>query len=250
MTTCPRCGRVAGDEIVCAGCGMSLALARRSAADAGLIDSLGLAETGGAAPAGRDARLWRLALLVCAICVLAVVGALLLLHQHGGRPADLAGAPTTTAGSPSPSPAGTPAVTSSPTPSPTGSPAPRTPAPSTSPSTGRSGSPSEVALHSTSPARGTVARTSAGRPPGTPRSVALARGGAGTQCGPHCYSLVVTLAGFPGGSHAVACFSGHSGRFGGYSTTAATSSGCTFKRPHDTVWVLVDGRYRSNTLTW
>src|SRR6266498_500158 len=94
MTTCPRCGRVADDEIVCPNCGMSLALARLSAAQSapGLMDDLG-AEAGAEVAAeegadesegsSRDVKMWRLAALVCLTCLLAATTAIVLLNQHG-----------------------------------------------------------------------------------------------------------------------------------------------------------------------
>jgi hypothetical protein len=78
--------------------------------------------------------------------------------------------------------------------------------------------------------------------------VRLAKGGT-SSCGPHCYSLVVTVDGFGAGSHDVSCFSGHAGEFGSYATSATTSTGCSYGHPHDTVWVVVDGT-RSNTVSW
>ncbi|MDT4915496.1 MAG: hypothetical protein QOH89_196 [Pseudonocardiales bacterium] len=71
----------------------------------------------------------------------------------------------------------------------------------------------------------------------------------GATCGPHCYSLAVSLRNFAAGPHTVACWSGHAGQFDSYSTSTQTSSGCSYGHPHDTVWVVVEG-HRSNTVTW
>jgi hypothetical protein len=70
------------------------------------------------------------------------------------------------------------------------------------------------------------------------------------QCGPHCYRVVVTLADFPSGTHRVACWGGHGGLFASYTTSAVTSATCSYRKPHDSVWVIVDGTYRSNTVSW
>ena len=76
----------------------------------------------------------------------------------------------------------------------------------------------------------------------------LAKSGSAV-CGPHCYALVVTLTNFAAGQHGVACFAGHAGQFGGYTTSSVTSDNCTYDHPHDSVWVVVDG-HRSNTVSW
>jgi hypothetical protein len=60
---------------------------------------------------------------------------------------------------------------------------------------------------------------------------------------------VVTLSNFSAGSHTVKCFSQHDGEFGSYTTSATTSSECTFRRPNDTVYVVVDGHH-SNAVIW
>jgi hypothetical protein len=78
--------------------------------------------------------------------------------------------------------------------------------------------------------------------------VTLTKGALAT-CGPHCFPLVVRLTNFSPGTHTVNCFSGHDGQFGSYSTSATTSSGCTYRRPNDIVYVEVDGR-RSNAIIW
>jgi len=61
---------------------------------------------------------------------------------------------------------------------------------------------------------------------------------------------VVSLTGFGRSAHQVACWAGHGGLFGQYPTSSSTSSGCSYRHPHDVVWVVVDGRYRSNTVAW
>lgn len=247
MTTCPRCGRVADDEIVCAGCGMSLALARRVSAEEspGLLDGLATEQETDPGSAARDVKLWRLAALVCVICVLAATAAILLLHQHGSRHADL-GQPLTTSagGTAEPSASATPSADSA-----VGSARPgTTPATSTTgatPSRTRArATATQAAAHPTSAARATSsARTSS-------PAVQLARGATDPRCGPHCYLLVVTLSAFPGGQHKIQCWSQHAGLLATYTASAATSAGCSDRRPRDSAWAVVDGRIRSNTVTW
>jgi len=60
----------------------------------------------------------------------------------------------------------------------------------------------------------------------------------------------VTLSAFPSGAHAVACYSAREGLFDSYTTSAIASAGCAYKRPRDSVWVIVDHTYRSNTVSW
>jgi hypothetical protein len=242
LTTCPRCGRVAGDEVVCAGCGLSLALTRRkgSADSAALIEALGAAEEH--SPISRDVKIWRVALLVCVTCLIAGVAALVLLHQHGsdkaGRELPLPTAPAT---SPEVSALATPAASSV---TRSGHPSTTT---TTKPEVGHSpttAAPSKTA--STAPR--SLQRTTSSTP--AVRSVHVSRGSLDPKCGPHCHRLNVTLSAFPSGTHRVACWSARGGLFSSYATTAVTSADCTDKRPHDSVWVSVDARYRSNTVTW
>lgn len=250
MTTCPRCGRVADDEIVCADCGMSLALARRTAAvqaahasaaaapAGGLMDEFASDESGPDEPA-RDVNVLRLAAIVCITCLLAAATAVLLLHQHGttnkhnalpfttssGAGSSPAG-PYTSSRAGSTRPDGTTQTTPSPTPS-------------------RSKSPTASARPSTP--RNRASRTSLAS---ATRTVRVAKGSLDSGCGPHCYRLVVTLSGFSGGTHQVTCWSTHGDQLGSYSTSSSTSAGCTDRRPRDSVYAIVDNRYRSNTVSW
>jgi hypothetical protein len=252
MTTCPRCGRVAGDEIVCAQCGMSLALVRRNAAarSTGPIDALALAEDGGADT--RDVKLWRVGALVGLTCLLAAAAAIVLLNQHGSGKADL-GLPRTTAPSraappldPSVDPSGGPTRVPAETPTAVKITGPAPPTRSkASQAAARSTSTASRRATSAPPSR--AARTSSAAPG---RSVHLVKGALDRPCGPHCYYLVVTLVAFPGGTHSVACWAGRGGLFARYTMTAATSATCFYKRPRDSVWVVVDGTDRSNTLGW
>ena len=66
---------MADDEIVCADCGMSLALARRTVAvqtAQGVVPPGGLLDEFASEPesgeSGRDVTLWRLAVIVCVTC--------------------------------------------------------------------------------------------------------------------------------------------------------------------------------------
>jgi hypothetical protein len=208
MTTCPQCGRVAGDEFVCADCGMSLALARRTAAveaaqaaaaaaelpSPGLLDEFGSEEAIDGDPE-RDVTAWRLAAIVCITCVVAAVTAIVLLHQHGSPDKQAALPFTTSSGAGSTTPA--------------------------------------------------VPSSSSGAP-----STRAAKGSPDPDCGPHCYRLVVSLSGFSSGQHRVSCWSGHDGQFASYLTSATVSDSCAFRRPNDVVWAVVDGTYKSNSVTW
>jgi hypothetical protein len=262
MTTCPRCGRVA-DELVCAECGMSLALARRRAEppppespqpaapvalpppSADLMDELAAEDED--AETGRDVRVLRLAALVVMTCLLAAAAAIVLLHQRGSTPHNDVGLVQPTGSNAAPSGA-------TPTSRPSSAPSARHSTQPTSPATPSSSKPkptaSQVAKRSSSsaPSR-TTSTTRSGAPPAA-RSVHLAKGGLDPSCGPHCYQLVVTLSDFAAGAHHITCLSQHGGQFGSYTTSATTSAGCADRRPHDVVWVLVDGSYRSNTVTF
>lgn len=251
MTTCPRCGRVADDEFVCAGCGLLLVGVQREEAPS------------------TEVSLRRLAAFVVLICALAAGTAFVLLRQGGGggQEPHLA-APLGTDSSPGPAPNGqgwTPRGTSR-----SGAPASATDSASTkaASTTAKSStarrSTSAAASTSTAAARRSTATsstsaaprptTSAARtsttttnPASTPRTVHLTKGSA---CGQHCYWLVVNLSGFSGGAHTIVCWAGHGGLFGRYTTSSQTSSGCKYSHPHDAVWVVVDGSYRSNTVAW
>lgn len=245
MTSCPRCGRIADDEFVCADCGMSLALARRARPQPspGLIDALGFAEEDDAAPrAQRDVRMWRLAAVICVGCLVAAVIAIVVLRSGGGSAKSHSGAlpgPATSGSSPG---AVGPLSSNLASPSLRTSTAEATPTPTkSSPSPSRTRSGARSSSSSTTPESSPVAAT---------RSVRAAKGALDNGCGPHCYRLVVTLSAFPVGPHKVACWSEHGGLFGSYTTSATTSDACAFRRPHDSVWAVVDDRYRSNAVLW
>jgi len=257
MTTCPRCGRVADDEFVCADCGAFLA--------------------GGEGEDAPAVRVGRVAVLVLVVCLLGAVGAVVLLSGGGGGhradpgiplisgPVELSSAPLgvpgesgpgnssgTTIGSATASASSSASSSASPSPTKSSSASARR-STSAAPTSVR---PSSSTPRSSSPApHPSTSHSSPSPPPSTSQPpppqpvVRLAKGGPAASCGQHCYSLVVSLTGFGGGSHNVSCFSGHTGEFGHYSTTAATSTGCSYGHPHDTVWVIVDGT-RSNTVAW
>jgi hypothetical protein len=253
MTTCPRCGRDADDEFVCADCGAFLA--------------------GGEGEPAAAVSVRRVALLVLIVCLLGAGGAVLLLGGGGGHrpdallplvssPVELSSVPLGTPGESGPartsgSVIGHPSSSASPSASSSGSStgtASRSRTATTSSQPATSGAPSRTSpAGSTAPATTPHPSTShpsttkpASSPPPQP-AVSLAKGT--TSCGPHCYSLVVTVSGFGAGSHDVTCFAGHAGQFGQYTTSAGTSSSCSYSHPHDTVWVVVDGT-RSNTVNW
>lgn len=249
MTTCPRCGRVADDEFVCAGCGAFLAGSE------------------GAGPAA-TVSVRRVAVLVLVVCLLALGGAALLLHGGGGgHRVDLSiplgtsrvELSTVPLGAPDDSSAGA-GTSSAPrshsrpsTASPTASPrrdrsAARNASPtrgtSTRPAPSSSSSPPSTSHPSPSPPPSTSRHPS---PPAAP-AVALGQHSSGT-CGPHCHTLVVTLSGFPSGAHQVSCYDDHARQFASYTTSSTTSSGCSYDRPNASVYVIVDGT-RSNTVSW
>lgn len=247
MTTCPRCGRVADEEIVCPDCGMSLALARRAsetAVTADLTDALGFGDE--AAPAAPDVRVWRLGALVLACCVFAAAAAFLLLRQHGSGQHDTALPVSSTSSSTGPTPSSSSAATSTGAPT---QPVARTSAtPSTTKPASSHGEPSSSAVTSgSSQNQGSSPRSSLAS---ATRTVHAAQGALDESCGRHCYRLVVTLSAFPAGSHRVTCWALRGGVFGSYTTSSTTSTGCAYRHPHDSVWVIVDGRYRSNTVSW
>jgi hypothetical protein len=236
---------------------MSLALARRAVADAEAARAALAAASAAAAPdlldelaseeelAGSpgDAKTWRLAALVGVTCLLAIATAIVLLRQHGS-PNDDVGLQLPPNSSPrgsTPS-ASSPASGSSPSAATTsgGTPSSTTPKPTASQAAHRS--------TSTKPTP-TTAATHRGAP-GTNPSVHAAKGALDQDCGPHCYQLVVTLSAIPAGTHSVACWSSHGGMFASYQTSAVTSSDCSLQKPNASVWAVVDGKYRSNTVAW
>jgi hypothetical protein len=243
MTTCPRCGRVADDEFVCPACGMSLALARRPKPEgsSGLMDALGFgaADEAGDAPARSDVRAWRLAAVLTVGCLVTAILALVLLRSGGSQHPEVAAPPSTSGSSSAPfAPGGTSAP---------GSPPTTTAAlTSTSLTPSRSASASHTRSHAASPSSPAPATSAVA----ATRAVRVSKGASDTACGPHCYRVNVALSGFPGGTHRVACWSAHGGLFGSYGTSALTSAKCAFRRPNDTVWVVVDGTYRSNAVVW
>jgi hypothetical protein len=250
MTTCPRCGRDADDEIVCADCGMSLALTQRmaavAAAQASVPPPAGLLDEFGPEPETdepeRDVRMWRLAAIVCLTCVLAAVVAIVLLNQHGSPHRSNAGLPFTTA--PGTSPGGASSSGSS-----AGESSRDASAQPSSPSVTKSSASPSKSKKTSAPAS-PVSDRSTSSPAGPTPTVQIARGASDPTCGRHCYRIVVQLSAFTAGSHRIACISSHGGQFGSYTTSSTTSSGCADRRPHDSAYVIVDGKYRSNTVSW
>lgn len=264
MTTCPHCGRVA-DELVCADCGMSLALVRRAAdleaaraaaaaraagigasTSPDLLDDLASED----ADSDREPKAWRLPALVGVTCLLALATAIVLLQQHGSPPSDDLGLPVTS--SPAGTGVSTPGVPSGPSRASGISDGPSRPSgvptsPGT-PSATKSKPSASQAAHRSSSAPTTPRTTT--RPPAPTGSAHLTKGALDDQCGPHCYRLIVTLSGFASGTHQVACWSSHGGMFASYRTSSATSSDCSLQKPNASVWVVVDGRSRSNTVAW
>jgi hypothetical protein len=236
---------VADDEIVCPACGMSLALARRARPQPALTDTLGFAAADDAPSAYRDVPARRLVALLFLGCL--VVAATALLVLDAGKPARHETALPLPSAPRSSSAASVPVEDRSQTATPLSTGTRATPARPTATRTptraASSARPHPVPSRSGSPAPATsaVAET---------RSVRVSRGAVDTACGPHCYRVAVSLSGFSAGTHQVACWAGHAGEFGGYRTSAGTSASCAYRHPHDVVWVIVDGRYRSNSVLW
>jgi hypothetical protein len=66
-----------------------------------------------------------------------------------------------------------------------------------------------------------------------------------------CHAIVVTLDGFPAGTHQVRCFGSYGGwsEFHAYATSSTSSQSCYYGYPGTQVYVIVDGQ-QSNTLSW
>ena len=249
MTTCPHCGRVA-DELVCANCGMSLALTRRAADLEAMRAAAALRAARGAdllddfasddgLRSRRDGKAWRLLALVAVTCLIAISIALVLLQQHGS-PTGGTGLPLPTAHG-GPASDGTSRVSGT-SPAPSSATAhPPTPSPTTSKPTA-----SQAAHRNSTSARPPTHRP----PPGPTPSVHVVKGAADGACGPHCFQLIVTLSAFAAGTHHVDCWTSHGGQFASYDTSAVTSSDCAVQKPNASVWAVVDGKYRSNSVGW
>jgi hypothetical protein len=212
----------------------------------------------------RDPRAWRMAALAAATCLAAVAVAIVLLRLGGGggtqRDVSL---PIVTGGPSSPAlispPVATPDQRSS-------IPAIKRLHTSARPTRARTTAARTTSTHprpgSTPPS--TTARTSTAtppptsQPPSTPAApqpgVLLAKGGRDFRCHSQCYFLAVTLTNLPGG-HRIVCEAESPQHqrvrvFGSYDYDSTQTPGCSYSRTGDLVWVVVDNRYRSNTVTW
>ncbi|HKC28254.1 MAG TPA: hypothetical protein VKB75_09605 [Jatrophihabitans sp.] len=251
MTTCPQCGRVGDGEIVCAQCGKFLApLIDKQPIedDDGQSGLSGLGFASHAAPGTMDVRTWRVLAFAVGTCLLLALGAFLLLHQPTG-PTSKVAQPLATAGSTSPFATLPTGLASASATSATRSSHPARP------STSRVHP--HTTAHSASPTLITTTRATAKPSTPTPShirhvtpSVAAAKGSPGFLCGPHCFYVDVTLSGFPAGTHSISCYSDQRGQFASYVTSSRTSAVCEYSKNNDTVWVIVDGRYKSNTVQW
>lgn len=229
--------------------------------DSGFMDDLGFGE--GRDPAAADPRPWRLAALVGVICIVVLLLAIALLNVGGGgrKPTDV-GLPSV---SNTPSAAlPTPTEASGTVPTTPSAATPTTPTPTTThPHT--SAHPS----HTTHPATTTAAASTSATPTPQPHtstvvptpspvpSVAVSAGARDYRCGNNCRFVVVRLANLAG-SHLVQCFSAGGHLYGGdtvgaaqhqYVTESAVSYTCSFRGP-GAVWVVVDGKYESNHVSW
>jgi hypothetical protein len=259
MTTCPQCGRVADGEIVCAQCGKFLAPPAGQQASppvdendtsTGLMNELGF--TSGEAPRSMNVRTSRVLAFAVVTCALVAFGAIVLLHQHNGPSSNAAQPLVTASGTPSgASFAPLPTAITSPLPSATRH------THSARPTRSRAHPRSTTASASATPTEVATTRTTTAPRTPTPSptrpvsaSVVAGKGSPGFLCGPHCFYVNVTLSGFPAGTHSIACHSQRRGEFAGYATSSRTSAVCEYAKQNDTVWVLVDSRYQSNTVQW
>jgi hypothetical protein len=226
--------------------------------ESGFWDDLGFAE--GADVSTREARPWRMAALAAGTCLVAIVVAIILLQVGGGGSNKDVGLPITTDGPSSPA-----LITS---PGPTNPTSTQRAHPITRPSTSArpTRSRTRTSTASTSQAPTTASSTahpsqppsSTPAPPSTSHvpqpSVFLAKGPRDYLCGPRCFFLQVTLTNLPGGHHVVCeARSRHAQTataFSSYDTTSPTSTVCSFDGQHDSVFVVVDDIYHSNTITW
>lgn len=223
------------------------------------MDALGFAE--GRDVSTRDARTWRVAVLVVLTCLVALASAILLLDHRGGQShlnADVVFPSTTPTERVAPAPESfgllpTAAVSTAPHPVRkllrTTRAAPSSTVRMRPTSSARSQPPVAPPTTSTLPAPPTTPTPTP--TPSPARTVTLAKGPRDQICQPHCYFLVVRLTNFVGEQH-VECFSSldPSVPFDSYDTPFAVSDNCYYNRPGATVWVLVDGVYKSNELTW
>ena len=270
MTTCPRCGHVAHDETVCNNCGLFLAnLDSDAAGTAGLMDDLGFVDDdqeaaevlGAGAATTSGASTLRVATIAVVSILLIAVGAVFLINMHSGSSNKSVAGPsesqsTVPVGLPNSASSTTPIATSS-----ASSSVPYTHLPPLNPSSkSKSSSASRPSTSASStrtsgtstsaPPTGTTTGTSSNPPPPPPQSVTLSKS-PNPQCGqrPHCGYLFVSLTNFPIGPHEVVCESGVSGQIGNYTTTSESSVSCSYEG-HGTVWVVVDGSYKSNVVLW
>ena len=266
MTTCPRCGRVADGELVCSTCGLSLAAFHRDAEDAGaLMDDLGFEDDREAFAVGADTSAasaspatWRVATFALVTILLIGVTAVFLINMGGGSGKTPVAEPSVS--QTSNDPVGLP--NSLPSTSTSTNKVPQTHLPplgatpparssSTASSTPSSSAASSAPRSSTSssPSQSSSPRTSTPPPPPAP-SVTLAQGAPAQGCHHRCFALAVTLVDFASGPHQVTCLSSSGGEFGSYTTTVIHSAGCAYPANGASVWVVVDGTYKSNVVIW
>lgn len=226
-------------------------------AEFGFMDDFGFAD--GADDSPRDAHAWRMPALAAGTCLAAVAVAILLLQFTGGGSNKNVSEPIVTGGPTSPALISSPAAPASTTVSRPAHPIHRvhTSATPTRTHTATASATPTPTLTSSAPHTSHVPSTTTAPPPSTSTAptpgVFLAKGGRDFRCGQQCYFLIVTLRSFTGG-HRVVCEAQarHSQvphEIGNYDTTSPISSGCSYSGQHDSVWVVVDDTYRSNTVT-
>jgi len=271
MSTCPRCGHVADGELVCSNCGLSLAGIQSDAEDAfALMDDLGFEDdrdvfvVGAATPAtGTTPATWRVATFAIVTILLIGVTAIFLINTGGGSGKTPVAEPsvsqtsTIPVGLPDSQPPTATSTKSVPqthlpplgaTPSARSSGSSSSASSSSPSSSGASSAPGSST--SSSPPQSSSPQSSTPPPPPPTPSVTLAQGSPAARSCHKCVVLAVTLVDFAIGPHAVTCFSSSGGAFMSYTTVAMHSADCAYPSNGASVWVVVDGKYKSNVVVW
>jgi hypothetical protein len=208
----------------------------------GFIDDFGFAE--GHDASSPDPRTWRMAALAAGTCLVAVAAAIVLLRLGGGSSNKEVSLPIVTGGPSSPVVSSIASTPVHPTRHVHVAVRPRRTRTSGARTTSAHLTPPS-SPHPTPPPSTRAVRSTPAPPKPT---VQLTRGTRDYRCGLNCAFLVVTLTNFAGGHH-VSCRTA-AGEFQSYDTARPVSYGCSHNGPGQLVWVVVDYRYRSNSVTW